>query len=158
MKKLTALAAILCVVAVAMPLSADAGFNVGNVLKGKPTVQTNGKPAPAKTNPAAPAKKGGYANLNVTCDGAPVPYANVYIGLGIEYRIEDGKCHVIGKSSMGGMTSDKGLAEIAFTDQDWNMVVFKVGYEPILVRNVMIPSSHTLTTTKNAAVQGVKFD
>ena len=79
MKKLTVLAAILCVVAVAMPLSADAGFNVGNVLKGKPTVQTNGKPAPAKTNPAAPAKKGGYANLNVTCDGAPVPYANVYI-------------------------------------------------------------------------------
>ena len=65
---------------------------------------------------------------------------------------------MIGKSSMGGMTSDKGLAEIAFTDQGWNMVVFKVGYEPIMVRNVLIPSSHTLTTTKNAIVKGVKFD
>ena len=156
MKKLSALAAVLCVAAVAMPLTADAGFNVGSVLK-KPTIQTN-KPAPAKPAPTAPAKKGGYANLNVTCDGAPVPYANVYIGVGIEYRIEDGKCHVIGKSNVGGMTSDKGLAEIAFTDQGWNMVVFKVGYEPILVRNVLIPSSHNLTTTKNAAVKGVKFD
>ena len=158
MKKLSALAAaVFCAAAISLPLSADAGFNVGNAIKIKPPTKTTNQ-APAKTNPAAPAKKGGYANLNVTCDGAPVPYANVYIGLGIEYRLEDGKCHVVGKSRMGGMTSDKGLAEIAFTDQGWNMVVFKVGYQPILVRNVMIPSSHTLTTTKNAAVKGVKFD
>ena len=156
MKKLSVLAAALCAMMIAMPLTADAGFNVGNVLKGKPTVKTSEKPAPGK--PAAPAQKGGYANLNVTCDGAPVPYANVYIGLGIDYRLEDGKCHVIGKSNVGGMTSDKGLAEIAFSQQGWNMVIFKVGYQPIIVRNVLLPSTHNLTTTKNAAVKGVKFD
>ena len=157
MKKLNLLAAVLCIAAIAMPLTADAGFNVGNAIKVKLPGKTTSQ-APAKTAPAPQAKKGGYANLNVTCDGAPVPYANVYIGMGIEYRVEDGKCHVIGKSNIGGMTSDKGLAEIAFTEQGWNMVVFKVGYEPILVRNVLLPSDHVLTTTKNAAVKGVKFD
>ena len=75
---------------------------------------------------------------------------NMYLALlGLFYLV---------KSNIGGMTSDKGLAEIAFTEQGWNMVVFKVGYEPILVRTVLLPSDHVLTTTKNAAVTGVKFD
>lgn len=158
MKKLSVLTAVLCAMAIALPLSADAGFNVGNVLKGKPAAKTTVKPSDGKVNPASPAKKGGYANINVTCDGAPLQYASVYIGVGIEYRLEDGKCHVIGKSSGGGMTSDKGTGEIAFTEPGWNMVIFKVGYEPIVVRNVLIPSAHNLTTTKNPAVKGVKFD
>ena len=155
MKKLSVLAAVLCAVSIALPMSADAGFNIGNVIKGKPTAKTE---QPGKVNPAAPVKKGGQAKITVTCDGAPLQYASVYVGPGIEYRLEDGKCHVINKSSVGAMTSDKGTADVDFTQQGCNMVIFKVGFEPILVRNVVLPSTHNLTTTKNPAVKGVKFD
>lgn len=157
MKKLSLLIAVLCALAMALPMSADAGFNVGNVLKGKPTAKTE-KPSAGKVNPAAPVKQGGKATITVTCDGAPLQYANAYIGPGIEYRLEDGKCHVINKSNMGGMTSDKGVVEVEYTQQNCNIVIFKVGFEPVLLRNVMLPSTHNLTTTKNPAVKGVKFD
>ncbi len=151
MKKLFLLMAVFFALVMALPMSADAGFNVGNVLK-KPTVKTE-KPAPA-----APVKKGGKATITVTCDGAPLQYANAYIGPGIEYRIEDGKCHVINKSHAGGMTSDKGVVEVEYPQQGCNIVIFKVGFEPILLRNVVLPSTHNLTTTKNPAVKGVNFD
>ena len=93
MKKLSVLAAVLCAMAISLPLSADAGFNVGNVFKGKPTVKTE-KPSAGKVNPAAPVKQGGKATITITCDGAPLQYASAYIGPGIEYRLEGGKCHV----------------------------------------------------------------
>lgn len=156
-KKLSVLMAVFCALMVAIPMSADAGLNIGNVLKGKPTVKTE-KPSGGKVNPAAPVKQGGKATITITCDGAPLQYANAYIGPGIEYRLEDGKCHVINKSSMGGMTSDKGVVEVEYTQQGCNIVIFKVGFEPILLRNVALPSTHNLTTTKNPAVKGVKFD
>lgn len=151
MKKLFAMMTILCALVMVLPMSADAGFNIGNVIKG-PTVKTQ-KPAPAPS-----VKQGGKATITVTCDGAPLQYANAYIGPGIEYRIEDGKCHVINKSNSGGMTSDKGVVEVEYPKQGCNIVIFKVGFEPILLRNVVLPSTHNLTTTKNPAVKGVKFD
>ena len=157
MKKLSVLAAVLCAMAISLPMSADAGSNVGGILKGKPPVKTE-KPSAGKVNPAAPVKQGGKATITVTCDGAPLQYASAYIGPGIEYRLEDGKCHVINKSNMGGMTSDKGIVEVEYPKQGCNIVIFKVGFEPVLLRNVVLPSSHTLTTTKNPAVKGVKFD
>ena len=35
MKKLSVLAAVLCAMAISLPMSADAGFNVGGILKEK---------------------------------------------------------------------------------------------------------------------------
>ncbi len=151
MKKLFALMAVFFALVMALPISADAGFNMGNIIK-KPTVKTE-KPAPA-----APAKSSGKATITVTCDGAPLDYASAYIGPGIEYRIENGKCHVINKSNMGGMTSDKGVVEVEYPKQGCNIVIFKVGFEPIILRNVVMPSTHNVTTTKNPAVKGVDFD
>lgn len=156
MKKLSVLTAVLCAIAIALPLSADAGFNIGNVLKGKPA--TTAKPSKGNTTPSSPIKKTGPATMTITCDGEPLQYAYAYIGPGIEYRIENGKCHVINKSSMGGMTSDKGVVEVEYTQQGCNVIIFKVGFEPILVRNVLLPSTHNLTTTKNPAIKGVMFD
>ncbi len=155
MKKLSVLAAVLCAIAVAVPVTCDAGFNIGNVLKQK-TKTTQ----PAKTNVPAPgAKQGGHVTGTVLADGAPLAYASIYHGPGIYVEIVGKTCHIRGESHTAGMTSDKGTFDCAVTGQGDNYVIWKSGFNPILVKGVMLPSDMgTLTTTPNPGCKSISFD
>lgn len=154
MKKLSVLAAILCAIAIAAPVTCDAGFNIGNILKDK-TKTTQGKPKV----PSPGATQGGHVTGTVLVNGKPLDYAHIYHGAGIYVEIIDKKCHIRGESHKAGMTNDKGTFDCAVTGQGHNYVIWKSGFNPILVKNVTLPSDMgTLTTTPNPDSKSIAFD
>jgi len=155
MKKLSVFAAILCAIAIAAPMTCDAGFNIGNVIKQKVKV-------PVKTGPAVPgpsSTQGGHVTGLVLADGAPLGYANIYHGPGITFVVENKKVHIKGESHSAGMTDDKGKFDCAVTGQGDNYVIWKTGFYPILVKGVMLPSDMgTLTTHADPNAKSISFD
>ena len=146
MKKSIWLAALLTLAVTAAPFTqADAGFNLGNVIKKIPGTSTSKTPSTSPSNQPTSATQAAkkITGRIVMPNGMPWKNGQVLFGIGLRYKVQ-GTSWIIAASELqvshGYVDKEGHFALQVETPKPVDVIIFSMeGSEPVLLRNVVHP-------------------
>jgi hypothetical protein len=141
---------LLATVLVMIPLTANAGFDLGGALKKIPGVSTNTSGKRTPRDEVGKQENRPMAGV-VMADGVPAEHFAIMVGQGIRVEIKGQTLVIHGEIHDEGATDKNGSIKEAsiINGGPYTIVIWSAGYQPIIRENVMSPSDlGRMNTTK----------
>lgn len=134
-----------------LPATVFAGFNLGGVLGGL-----------GGQKPSVPGGSSGIIIVSGTvfAEGAPLPYASVYVGKALKVVVTNNTVVINGECHMETGTDENGKFSCGVgAEGARDMVIWKQGYAPIVKHGIMTPGDlGKMNTSREGAANNIQFN